>query len=224
MLIPSIDIMGGKVVQLVQGEKKMLEFDSAEEWIERFQNFPLVQLIDLDAALGRGANTSIIEAICTRLPVQVGGGIRDAKDARRVLAAGARRVIIGSALFDADRVDTDTARFLMETIGHERLVFAIDSRGGHVAVKGWQNITAITPEDAIRELEPYCAAFLYTHIETEGTLSGFPIERALELKKQTKRQLIVAGGIRSQEEIAALDNLGVDCVVGMAIYSNLLAV
>jgi phosphoribosylformimino-5-aminoimidazole carboxamide ribotide isomerase len=223
MLIPSIDIMGGKVVQLVQGQKKALEFDSSEEWIERFQRFPLVQLIDLDAALGRGANTEIVEAICTRLPVQVGGGIRDVKDARRLLTAGAQRVILGSALFAEDRINMGVASTFAEQTGREHLVFAIDSRGGHVAVKGWKSLTSITPESALRQLDSYCAAFLYTHIETEGTLSGFPLERAIKLKELTQGQLIVAGGIRSHEEIATLDQLGVDCVVGMAIYSQLLA-
>jgi phosphoribosylformimino-5-aminoimidazole carboxamide ribotide isomerase len=224
MLIPSIDLMGGKIVQLVQGGKKALEFDNFAEWIERFVRYPLVQLIDLDAAMGKDNNQALIAELCRRLPCQVGGGIRSAENARGALKAGARRVILGSSLIKDGTVDAAFARRLCEEFGTERLVMAIDSRGGRVAIHGWKTITEITPAEMIRALEPYCSAFLYTHIDTEGLLQGIPLDVVAGLRNLTERRLIAAGGIRSQQEIDALDVMGVDAVVGMAIYSGLLKV
>ncbi len=216
--------MGGKIVQLVQGEKKALEFDNFAEWVERFARFLLVQLIDLDAAMGKGNNQALIAEFCGKLPCQAGGGIRTAETARQVLKAGAKRVILGSALIKDGAVDTTLARTLCEEVGAERLVMAIDSRGGRVAIHGWKTITSIVPAEMMQALEPYCSAFLYTHIDTEGLLQGIPLDVVDRLKRMTSRRLIAAGGIRSQQEIDALDAMGVDAVVGMAIYSGLLEV
>ena len=224
MLIPSIDLMGGKIVQLVQGEKKALEFENFAEWVERFSRYPLVQLIDLDAAMGKGNNRALIAEFCGKLPCQVGGGIRSAENARQVLTAGAKRVILGSSLIRDGVADTEFAGMLCEELGGERLVMAIDSRGGLVAIHGWKTITAITPADMMATLEPYCSAFLYTHIDTEGMLQGIPLDVIDGLRRLTSRRLIAAGGIRSQQEIDALDAMGVDAVVGMAIYSGMLKV
>jgi len=220
VLIPSIDLMGGKIVQLVQGEKKALEFDDFEYWIERFSGFPLVQLIDLDAAMGRGGNRELIAMICKRLPCQTGGGIRDVARASELLALGAKRVIFGSALLKDGAVETALAARAAETLGTERVTFAIDSRKGKVAIQGWKESTTISPKDMVRALDGYCGAFLYTHIDTEGTMTGFPIEIAKELAGLTKKQMIVAGGIRSRAEVDQLDAIGVDAVVGMAIYTG----
>ena len=220
VLIPSIDLMGGKIVQLVQGERKALEFDDFEYWIERFSTFPLVQLIDLDAAMGRGNNRELITMICKRLPCQTGGGIRDVARASELLALGAKRVIFGSALLKDGDINTVLASRAAETVGTEHLTFAIDSRQGKVAIQGWQESTTIDPKDMVRALDPYCSAFLYTHIDTEGTMTGFPIEIAQELAALTKKQVIVAGGIRSRNEVDQLDAMGVDAVVGMAIYTG----
>ncbi len=225
MLIPSIDLMGGRIVQLVQGEKLRLAFDDFEYWIERFSRFPLVQLIDLDAAMRQGDNSELVEQIAKRLPVQAGGGIHSIERARHVLSAGAKRVIIGSALFSAEgEVNTTFAAELATAIGADRIVAGIDTKNGRIAVKGWKAQVALTPDDAIPQLEPHVAAFLYTHVDTEGTLQGFPIETAERLRNLTTRQLIVAGGIRSQQEVDALDAIGADAVVGMAVYTELLAV
>jgi phosphoribosylformimino-5-aminoimidazole carboxamide ribotide isomerase len=223
MLIPSIDLMGGRIVQLVQGEKLKLAFDNFEYWIERFSTYPTVQLIDLDAAMRQGDNAALIAQIAKRLPCQVGGGIRTTRQAQTLLDAGARRVIFGSVLFSGDGVATETAASISQAISPERFIASIDTKAGKVAVRGWKENVDLTPEDAIRTLEPYCGAFLYTHVDTEGTLSGFPIERARTLRGLTSRQLIVAGGIREQAEIDALDATGVDAVAGMAVYSGLLA-
>jgi phosphoribosylformimino-5-aminoimidazole carboxamide ribotide isomerase len=225
MLIPSIDLMGGRIVQLVQGEKLQLAFDDFEYWIEKFSKFPLVQLIDLDAAMRQGDNSALVEQISKRLPVQAGGGIHTIERARQVLDAGAKRVIIGSALFSAEgTVNTTFASNLAEGVGADRIVAGIDTKNGRIAVKGWKAQVELAPDEAIPQLEAYAAAFLYTHVDTEGTMQGFPIETAARLRKLTERQLIVAGGIRSQQEVDALDAIGADAVVGMAVYTELLAV
>ena len=224
MLIPSIDLMGGKIVQLVQGEKKALEFENFAEWVERFAKYPLVQLIDLDAAMGKGDNRALIAEFCGKLPCQVGGGIRSASKGRDVLAAGARRIIVGSSLVRDGAVDLAFAAALSGEFGVSRLVAAIDSRGGRVAIHGWKTITDIAPASMIEALEPYCSAFLYTHIDTEGMLQGIPVEVVRELKAKTSRGFIAAGGIRSQREIDELDAMGVDAVVGMAIYTGTIAI
>lgn len=218
MLIPSIDLMEGKIVQLVQGKKKALEFENFEEWIGRFSRFPLVQLIDLDAAMGNTPNTKLIEFFVERLPCQVGGGIRTIEAARTTLATGAKRVIIGSSLVKNGAINQDFAQQLALEFGSERLVFAIDARSGKVAIRGWKEITEITPLDVIHALDSYCCAFLYTHIDTEGLMTGLPLEPVRELRAATSKQLIAAGGISSLTEIEQLDRMKVDAVVGMALY------
>jgi phosphoribosylformimino-5-aminoimidazole carboxamide ribotide isomerase len=225
MLIPSIDLLGGRIVQLVQGEKLRLAFDDFEYWIEKFSRFPLVQLIDLDAAMRQGDNSALVAQIAKRLPCQAGGGIHSIERAQQVLNAGAMRVIIGSALFSAEgTVNTEFAAALAAAVGVERVVAGIDTKNGRIAVKGWKAQVALTPDDAIPQLESHVAAFLYTHVDGEGMMQGFPIATAARLRKLTQRQLIVAGGIRSQLEVDALDALGADAVVGMAVYTELLAV
>ena len=230
MLIPSIDLMGGRIVQLVQGEKPKLAFDNFEYWIGRFEKYPLVQLIDLDAAMRQGENTRLIEMICGRLTCQVGGGLKSAEDGRRLLDAGAKRVIFGSSLFgpsqDAEQkrrhkvIHLEFAEELKKALGEEALCFSVDTKGGKVAVKGWKDSVELTPEEAITWLEDSCAAFLYTHVDTEGTMQGFPIETAAILRACTAKQLIVAGGIKERREIDKLDEMGVDAVAGMAVYSG----
>lgn len=220
MLIPSIDLMGGKIVQLIQGQRKALEFDDCAPWIQRFSAFPLVQLIDLDAALGHGNNRQLVKNLCRQLPCQVGGGVRNIEVAEELLQAGGRRVIVGSSLFAGNGINTGFAEQLARAVGSERLVFAVDSRNGSVVRGGWKSTVALRPADAMRRLEPWCQAFLYTHVDTEGLLLGFPLEVARELRQATSRQLILAGGISSQAEIDTLKTLGADSVVGMAIYTG----
>lgn len=225
MLIPSIDLLGGRIVQLVQGEKLRLAFDDFEYWIEKFSRYPLVQLIDLDAAMRQGDNSALVAQIAKRLPCQAGGGIHSIERARQVLDAGAKRVIIGSALFsEHGAVNTEFASSLAVAVGVESVVAGIDTKNGRIAVKGWKAQVSLIADDAIPQLEPYASAFLYTHVDGEGMMQGFPIQTAARLRTLTQRQLIVAGGIRSQQEVDALDELGVDAVVGMAVYTEQLAV
>jgi phosphoribosylformimino-5-aminoimidazole carboxamide ribotide isomerase len=220
MLIPSIDLMGGKIVQLIQGEKKALEFDDFDYWITRFSSYPLVQLIDLDAAMGKGSNLELVKMICKRLPCQVGGGIRTVERAQSLLGSGAKRVILGSALLKDGNVNVAFADDCARTLGEGQLTFAIDSRNGKVAIHGWTQATEIDPVQMIQKIEHHCGAFLYTHIDTEGTMAGFPLKVAEGLRAATKKQMIVAGGIKSMDEVNALDAMDVDAVVGMAIYTG----
>jgi phosphoribosylformimino-5-aminoimidazole carboxamide ribotide isomerase len=222
MLIPSIDLMGGKIVQLVQGKRKALEFDDFEVWVKRFSKYPLVQLIDLDAAIGTGDNIELVREFARQLPCQVGGGIRSVEAAQAALAAGAQRVIIGSALFAENTLDRDLAERMADAVGAGRLVFALDAIGGRVAIHGWRTVTDVSPLQMVQALEPWCVGFLYTHVDTEGLLQGFPQEVIRPLREATARQLIAAGGIRSQQEVDELHSIGVDAVVGMAIYKGLL--
>jgi phosphoribosylformimino-5-aminoimidazole carboxamide ribotide isomerase len=231
MLIPSIDLMDGRIVQLVQGEKLKLAFDDFDYWIERFSKYPMVQLIDLDAAMRQGENTALIEMICKRLPCQVGGGLKAAEDGRRLLDAGARRVIFGSSLFgpasEGEKrrhkvIRLEFAESLKKALGEDALCFAVDTKGGKVAVKGWKDSVELTPDEAVTWLEDTCAAFLYTHVDTEGTMSGFPMDVAAILRACTAKQLIVAGGIREAREVEELDAMGVDAVAGMAVYSGVM--
>jgi phosphoribosylformimino-5-aminoimidazole carboxamide ribotide isomerase len=220
MLIPSIDLMGGKIVQLVQGEKKKLEFDNFDYWIERFSKYPLVQVIDLDAARGTGTNRPLVNQIVQRLNCQVGGGIRSLETARELLETGARRVILGSALLRNGRIDTEYAATVERALGRAPLVFALDSRGGRVAIDGWRKETAVTAFEMIQALEPFCDTFLYTHIDTEGLMGGIPMETVKAIRRATSRRLVVAGGIKTQLEIDQLDAQRMDAVVGMALYSG----
>jgi phosphoribosylformimino-5-aminoimidazole carboxamide ribotide isomerase len=220
VLIPSIDLMGGRIVQLIQGSKKALETTDFEVWIERFSRYPLVQLIDLDAAMSKGNNVRLVEHFAGRLPCQVGGGIRSLEIAEGILRSGARRIIIGSALVCDGQINCRFAEELARRLGRDRLVFAVDSRGGKVAISGWKQVTDIFPAGMMQALEPWCAAFLYTHIDTEGLMEGIPLDVVRELRRATTRQLIVAGGIRSIAEVEQLDALGADAVVGMAIYTG----
>lgn len=219
MLVPSIDLRGGRVVQLVQGRRQALAYDDVFEWVERFKPYPRVQVIDLDAAMGTGDNRALLARICTVLPCRVGGGLRTPEAAAAALDAGAREVILGSALFTAGGVNAAAAASAAERCGAPRVVAAVDARGGRVAVKGWQETLAISPADAARQLEPWCGGVLYTHIDTEGLMRGIDMAAVRTVRDATSRRLSAAGGITTWDEIDALDAMGVDAVVGMAIYT-----
>ncbi|MBI2834077.1 MAG: 1-(5-phosphoribosyl)-5-[(5-phosphoribosylamino)methylideneamino] imidazole-4-carboxamide isomerase [Acidobacteria bacterium] len=224
MLIPSIDLRGGKVVQLVQGRDTAIESDDVLGWVERFERFPRVQVIDLDAAMGAGDNDGIVRAIAARLTCRVGGGVRTVARARELIEAGAAQVICGSALFSQGEPDIAFAHTMAQAIGAERLIAAIDSRGGRVVVDGWRTALPLAPEDAAHRLEPYCGEFLYTHVDTEGLMKGIDMAVVDSIRRATKRRISAAGGITTRAEIERLDSMGVDAVVGMALYTGKLAV
>ena len=220
MLIPSIDLQGGRIVQLVQGERLAIASDDIDGWIHRFAGRPKIQLIDLDAAKGEGANGALIARICAELPCRVGGGIRTVARARDMLALGATHVIVSSALFRESGIDARFARDLAEAVGAERVIAAVDSRGGRVVIHGWRTPLDLTPAEAIRLLEPFVGEFLYTHVDREGLMEGTDMTTIEALRAATARRLTAAGGITTHEEIEHLDRLGVDAVVGMALYTG----
>jgi phosphoribosylformimino-5-aminoimidazole carboxamide ribotide isomerase len=224
MLIPSIDLQDGAVVQLVQGEKLAIRDADVFRWVRRFERFPKVQVIDLDAAMGRGDNLAIVRQIAGALSCRVGGGIRTTARAADVLAAGAQQIIAGSSLFKDGRPDLAFAQALCDAVGRERVIAAVDSRGGQVVIHGWKTALPLTAAEAVRALEPYCDEFLYTHVDKEGLMGGTDIDAILEVKRATTRRLTAAGGITTQKEIDDLDALGIDAVVGMAIYTGALDV
>jgi phosphoribosylformimino-5-aminoimidazole carboxamide ribotide isomerase len=220
MLIPSIDLRAGRIVQLVQGRRQALAFDDVDAWIERFVDYPRVQLIDLDAAMGSGDNRELVAGICRRLPCRVGGGLRTLDAVRGALDAGAEEVILGSALFTSAGVNLAFAASVAEVCDPRRVVAAVDARGGRVAVKGWQETLPISPADAARRLEPWCGGVLYTHIDTEGLMGGIDMDAVKGVRDATSRRVSAAGGISTWDEINALDAMGVDAVVGMAVYTG----
>jgi phosphoribosylformimino-5-aminoimidazole carboxamide ribotide isomerase len=222
MLIPSIDLKGGAVVQLVQGERLAIRDDDVFAWVRRFERFPKVQVIDLDAAMATGDNLTLVREIAARLSCRVGGGIRHVERAREVLDAGAHAIIMGSALFRAGKPDLRFAGALAEAIGRDRVIAAVDSRGGHVVIHGWKTALPLTTVDAVRALEPYCDEFLYTHVDAEGLMKGTDFAAIDAVRQATTRRVTAAGGITTQDEIDRLHQMGVDAVVGMAIYTGAL--
>lgn len=220
MLIPSIDLLNGRIVQLVQGEKLALETDAIDAWIARFSGWPKVQLIDLDAAKNQGHNEALVARICAALPCRVGGGIRSSERAAAVIAAGATHAIVGSALFRGGDVNTAIAEQFAGSIGADRLIAAVDSKAGHVVIDGWRTILPLTAVDAIRRLEPFFAGFLYTHVDREGLLQGTDMTAIRAVRDATTRAVIAAGGITTMDEVEQLHAMGVDAVVGMALYTG----
>jgi phosphoribosylformimino-5-aminoimidazole carboxamide ribotide isomerase len=220
VLIPSIDLQGGRIVQLVQGERLAVETTDVDAWIDRFAGFPKVQLIDLDAAKGSGTNEQMIASICARLPCRVGGGIRTAERAQATLALGATRVILGSALFHNGHINRDFIERLADLLGPEQLIAAVDSRRGHVVVNGWRTELQLTTVEAVRALEPFVGEFLYTHVDREGLMEGTDLGAIEAVRAATTRAVTAAGGITTMDEVDYLDSIGVDAVVGMAIYTG----
>ena len=231
MLIPSIDLQKGRIVQLVQGEKLAVESSDVDGWIERFANYPAVQLIDLDAAMGIGTNDALVRQIASRLPCRVGGGVRSVGRAEDLLAAGARAVIVGSAFFDVRRtaeeggvIKHDFARALRDAVGINQVIGAVDSKGGRVVIHGWRTALPISAVQAVKALDAYCGEFLYTHVDKEGLMQGTDVTAIRAVKDATTARLTAAGGITTQDEIDTLHALGIDAVVGMAIYTGALKV
>ena len=210
MIIPSIDLMDGKAVQLKQGKDKIFEEKDLNKLIEKFKLFPETNIIDLDAALGNGDNKELIKELCKRLPSNVGGGIRTKEIAYEYLRAGARNLIIG----------TSATKEFLEQLPMHRLIVALDVKKGKIAVEGWKKTIEGKLKDKFKELENYCSAFLVTNIDVEGLNKGTDLEFIKRLKGLTKNRVVVAGGIASYEEIQKINRLGFDQVLGMSVYSG----
>ena len=223
VLIPSIDLKNGKVVQLIQGERLAIETEDLDGWVSRFARFTKVQLIDLDAAMGSGTNDALVRRVAPQLPCRVGGGIRSIDRAREVLDYGAMAVIVSSALFRDGRPDVTFAQSLADAVGAERVIAAVDSKDGRVVIRGWTEPVDVTAVEAVAVLEPYCGEFLYTHVDREGLMRGTDLEAVRQVAAATTRRVTAAGGITTRAEIDALEAAGIDAVVGMAIYTGTLA-
>jgi len=215
VIIPCIDLMDGKVVQLVQGREKALEADSPLVMLERFSAFPQIQVIDLDAAMGIGDNNHLVEMLAERAVTRVGGGVRSAERARTLIAHGAHRVIVGTAAFNEELLEA-----IAGAIGPERLVVALDSKGGKVVVKGWRETTRVSAEDVLKHFEPYCSGFLCTYVDKEGMMEGTDLDWFRRLRTKTKHEITAAGGITTMDEIHALQELNINAALGMAIYTG----
>lgn len=230
MVIASIDLKDGKVVQLRQGRDLVLERDDPDSLITEFDRYGEVAIIDLDAALrntqpdGSTVNTAILKRLLRKGSVRVGGGIRDAKKARELISLGAEKVIIGSAAFTladgSPGVNTAFLEALAASVGRERLIISVDSRDGKIAVKGWTESAGIPLVEGAKAVEPYCSELLFTCVEREGTMTGIDMNLVKELRAAVKCRLVVAGGVSTLDEIVALDRLGCDVQLGMALYTG----
>lgn len=220
MIIPCIDLMDGKVVQLVQGRDKALEGDAPLEMLRKFAGFLEIQVIDLDAAMGRGSNDVLIEMLASRATTRVGGGVRTVERAEKLISQGARKVIVGTSAFRKDGINTEFLKAVGDAIGRERLVVALDSKGGRIVVRGWREATELTAEDVLEQLEPYCGGFLCTYVDKEGMLQGTDLDWFRRLRAATSLELTAAGGITTVEEIAELAKLNIHAALGMAIYTG----
>lgn len=218
MIIPGIDLLDGKVVQLVRGKRKAIEIAEAPaEFAGRFSRFPEVQVIDLNAAFGKGDNRETVKKLCGVVKARVGGGIRTTADAVGYIGAGAKKVIVGT------KANPEFLGALRSEIGREKIIAAVDFSKGRVLEKGWSKKTSKKPAEVMLELEGLCSEFFCTNVEIEGTMKGFDFEVVKEIKKSTRNRLVVAGGIKSIGEADELGAMGIDCVVGMALYTGRIA-
>lgn len=223
MIIPCIDLMGGKVVQLVQGREasKVLELPNALSVLERFAEFPQIQVIDLDAAMGRRAQAEIVEVLAARKPCRVGGGIRSVERALEVIGQGAVKVIVGSAAFTSHGVNRTFLEELTGVVPRQNLMIAVDCLDDRVAIHGWKEILPLTSGEALPELERYASEFLCTCIDVEGKHEGTRLEWFRKLRDTTPLPITAAGGITTDEEIHALEEMGMNAALGVAIYRRM---
>jgi phosphoribosylformimino-5-aminoimidazole carboxamide ribonucleotide (ProFAR) isomerase len=212
--------MDGKAVQLVQGREKALEADAPEEMLRKFAAFPEIQVIDLDAAMGRGSNDDLVRLLASRAAIRAGGGVRTVERARALVDQGAHKVIVGTAAFTASGISACFLEMLRDGIGRDRLIIALDSKNGHIVVKGWREATALKAEEVLGPLEPYCSGFLCTYVDKEGMMQGTDLAWFARLRAATELELTAAGGVTTMEEVRALLAMNVHVAVGMAMYTG----
>ena len=220
MIIPCIDLQGGKVVQLIQGDKKALEAAPPLEMLDRFAGFPVIQVIDLDAAMGKGSNIDIVRDLTSRARTRVGGGVRSAARALELVEAGAERVVVGTAAFSGNAINEKLLEEIGEAVGRDKILLALDSKFGRIVVKGWSEAVDLTAEEVIRRLESYCGGFLCTYVDKEGMLEGTDLEWYRRLRASTDHEITAAGGITTIEEIRELTEMNIHAALGMAIYTG----
>ncbi|MGJ8662601.1 MAG: phosphoribosyl-AMP cyclohydrolase [Marinicella sp.] len=210
MLIPSIDLMDGKAVQLQQGDKKIIERDDVFELLEEFSLYGEVAIIDLDAAMGQGTNQALIEQLLRKRPCRVGGGIRDLETAKSYLAAGATKIILGTA----------ASQEWVKKLPRQALIFAIDAKDDYLTTHGWKKTQDIKVLDIIQDLAQNCGEFLYTQVKKEGMMQGIDQPRIQAVIQASPIPVTVAGGITSYEDLQWINSKGANSQIGMAIYSG----
>jgi phosphoribosylformimino-5-aminoimidazole carboxamide ribotide isomerase len=220
LIIPCIDLMDRKVVQLVQGREKALEGDSPLEMLKKFEKFPEIQVIDLDAAIGNGSNDDLVRLVAAHAKTRIGGGVRSVERAQALIEQGAFRVIVGTAAFNEQGANTELLQQMVDAVGRDSLVIALDSKEGKIVVKGWRQAMDFTAEEVIRSLEPYCNGFLCTYVDKEGMMQGTDLDWFRRLRAATDLEITAAGGITTMDDIRALTAMRIHCAVGMAIYTG----
>jgi phosphoribosylformimino-5-aminoimidazole carboxamide ribotide isomerase len=220
MIFPCIDIMDGKAVQLVQGRDKALEAEAPEEMLRQFAAFPQIQVIDLDAAMGRGSNDDLVRLLASKAAIRAGGGVRTVERARALVEQGVRKVIVGTSAFRESGINQAFLEALRDAIGRERLIVALDSKHGRIVVKGWREATALTAEEVLVPLEPYCSGFLCTYVDKEGMMQGTDLGWFRRLRAATQLELTAAGGVTTMEDVRTLLAMDVHVAIGMAMYTG----
>ena len=219
MIIPCIDLMGGKVVQLVQGRDKALEGGTIAEMLKRFAGFDTIQVIDLDAAIGSGENSDLVEELAAKAKCRIGGGVRSAERFSKLVSQGADRVIVGTAAFSSNGIH----REFLQQLDPARAIIALDSKGGRIVVKGWREAVNLTAEEVIGELQPYCSGFLCTYVDKEGMMQGTDLDWFAQLRAATSHEITAAGGITTLDDVRALQAMNIHAALGMAIYTGRLS-
>ena len=220
MVVASIDIMQGKVVQLKQGKEKVLERNDAVALAKDFDRYGEIAVIDLDAALGKGENLQMMKDLLQYGEFRVGGGIRTVEKAKELITLGAKKVIIGSQAFENNEINHEFLKELVKAIGRPRIIVAVDSMNRKIVTRGWKHHTDIPLLEAVKQLEPYASEFLFTCVEREGTMKGADFEQIAEIKSATTCQITVAGGVATLDEIAKIAEIGCDVQLGMALYTG----
>jgi phosphoribosylformimino-5-aminoimidazole carboxamide ribotide isomerase len=225
MIIPCIDLQNGRAVQLVRGRKRALAIDDVLGLLEKFRDYPILHVIDLDAAMRTGANSRLIKKLCgsANMKIRVGGGIRTIAQAEQILSWGAEKVIVGSAAFKDGDVNRKFLSALKRRIGQKRVIVARDTEGGCIVIRGWREKLKLRPQEIMPSLEPFCSEFLSTFVDNEGTMKGTDLSWFRKLSKTTRLPITAAGGIRSMREVKLLEKAGMNAAIGMAIYTGKLA-
>jgi len=219
VIIPCIDLMGGKVVQLVQGRDKALEGGTIAEMLKRFAGFDTIQVIDLDAAIGSGENSALVEELAAKAKCRIGGGVRSAERFSKLVSQGADRVIVGTAAFSSNGIH----REFLQQLDPAKAIIALDSKGGRIVVKGWREAVNLTAEEVIGELLPYCSGFLCTYVDKEGMMQGTDLDWFAQLRAATSHEITAAGGITTLDDVRALQAMNIHAALGMAIYTGRLS-
>jgi phosphoribosylformimino-5-aminoimidazole carboxamide ribotide isomerase len=226
MLIPCIDLQKGKAVQLVRGRRRELAVANVLGLLEKFKGYKWLHLIDLDAAVGKTRNAKLVRRVCLSahgsygMKVRVGGGIRTVRQAVTTAGWGAEQIIIGSAVFREEKLNLAFLERLAEKLNPSRIVIALDTANGLITTQGWRRSQKLRAEEVMTRLEPFCAAFLCTDVDREGTMTGVNLAWFRNLRKATGHPIIAAGGIKTRKEVSALEKIGMDAAVGMALYRN----